>query len=181
MEAGDTVHHFASDIFHRILRGEPWRDLLYLNSLLQEVLLPHYPHLENCLSVQINNEETGRDLLASITSLSLHYQVPWPVTTVFPPAVMNLYNDIFHFLMQVKWAKWSLEGIQVKAHSQEASAQPRLSLLLHQLLLLRSKLLHFVNSVYHYLMTRVRAAGLMFRPHPHSDCYYVCTLHPQLV
>jgi gamma-tubulin complex component 5 len=114
MEAGDTVHHFASDIFHRILRGEPWRDLLYLNSLLQEVLLPHYPHLENCLSVQINNEETGRDLLASITSLSLHYQVPWPVTTVFPPAVMNLYNDIFHFLMQVKWAKWSLEGIQVK-------------------------------------------------------------------
>lgn len=30
---------------------------------------------------------------------------------------MTLYNNIFHFLMQVKWAKWSLESIQVKGQS----------------------------------------------------------------
>jgi gamma-tubulin complex component 5 len=167
MEAGDTMHHFASDIFSRIQRGERWRDVLYLNSLLQEVLLPHYPHLEKLWSVQVeceDTEESGVDLLSSITSLSLHYQVPWPVTTVFPPPLMRRYNDIFHFLLQVKWAKWSLETLQVKGHLREATARPSLSLLLHQLLLLRARFLHCVNSLYHYLMTRIlHSIGLQFQ------------------
>ena len=43
----------------QIQHGEPWRDLFYLNSLLQEVLLPHYPHLENwyCIYVYSTHDE----------------------------------------------------------------------------------------------------------------------------
>ena len=56
-----------------------------------------------------------------------------------------------------------LYSVLTTAHSEEASTRPDLSLLLHQLLLLRSKLLHFVNSVYQYLMTRV-SGSLVPRP-----------------
>ncbi|CAI8022859.1 Gamma-tubulin complex component 5 (Fragment) [Geodia barretti] len=158
MEAGDTMHHFASDIFSRIQRGEPWRDGVYLNSLLQEVLLPHYPHLDNW--------SRGRLRQSS------------------PAPVMKTYNAIFHFLMQVKWAKWCLEGLQVKGHMREAGTRTPLSLLLHRLLLLRAKLLHFVNSIYHYLMTRIlHSVGLKFQGQVNeaADLDTVLTLHSDYV
>ena len=28
--------------------------------------------------------------------------------------LMKIYNEVFHFLMQVKWAKWSLEELRIR-------------------------------------------------------------------
>jgi len=39
-------------------------------------------------------------------------QVPWPLDTIFMAPLMKMYNEVFHFLMQVKWAKWSLEELR---------------------------------------------------------------------
>ena len=33
--------------------------------------------------------------------------------------LMKMYNEIFHFLMQVKWAKWSLEELRNRGAGNE--------------------------------------------------------------
>ena len=90
----------------------------------------------------------------SPSSLILHYSVPWPLDVLFSENVMETYNSIFQLLLHVRWAKWNLEGISSRTST--ISAMERgVALKVHFLYLLRSRLLHFVNSLSYYLMTRV--------------------------
>lgn len=49
--------------------------------------------------------------------------------------------------------------------TEEVKAQELLNRQIHRMCLLRVKLMHFVNSLHNYIMTRVRGADL-FTPHP---------------
>lgn len=65
-------------------------------------------------------------------------------------------TQVFQLLLTVNWAKWSLETVHMKQIevtrlSLELQTQARL------LLLLRARLLYFVNNLTNYLMTRVGA------------------------
>ena len=42
-EAGDVMHHFYTDLFTKAKHLEPWQDISYLNSLLQEAVQPRFP------------------------------------------------------------------------------------------------------------------------------------------
>lgn len=56
-------------------------------------------------------------------------QVPWLLGIVITAQSLDRYNEIFRFLMQIKWAKWTLESCRVRGLS-----QPPLTLLhLHSL------------------------------------------------
>lgn len=87
-------------------------------------------------------------------SLFLCYSTPWPLDILFTPEVMATYNQIFQFLVHMHWTKWNLEGIVTRLQTTRAMERG-VELKLHLLYLLRSRLLHFVNSLCNYLMTRV--------------------------
>ena len=40
-------------------------------------------------------------------------QVDWPIDVFFPQVLINTYNQIFTFLLQVKFSKWCLIEINV--------------------------------------------------------------------
>lgn len=46
-------------------------------------------------------------------SLCDMYQVEWPIDIFFPKVLLNTYNQIFIFLLQVKFAKWCLLQIDI--------------------------------------------------------------------
>ena len=50
----------------------------------------------------------------TVSSLSLRYNVPWPLDIVFSEPIMATYNQIFQLLLHVRWAKWSLEEIRTR-------------------------------------------------------------------
>ena len=54
-------------------------------------------------------------------------QVPWSLSIVITVQSLDRYNEIFRFLMQIKWAKWTLESCRVRGLSQP----PLLMLHLH--------------------------------------------------
>ena len=37
--------------------------------------------------------------------------------------LMKMYNEVFHFLMQVKWAKWSLEELRNRGAGKEEGGE----------------------------------------------------------
>ena len=37
--------------------------------------------------------------------------------------LMKIYNEVFHFLMQVKWAKWSLEELRIRGVRKEGGEE----------------------------------------------------------
>ncbi|KAK3589216.1 hypothetical protein CHS0354_020077 [Potamilus streckersoni] len=181
MEAGDTMFSFYTQLFDKIRRHEPWRDVSTVNMLLQESLSAHFPEEVNRLSVDVVIQDGMKDgQPTSITDcLKLHYKVPWPVDVVINSHCLELYNQIFSFLLQVKRVKYCLDELRFKdlekenilrslSHEKDLEATsepgeiPRASRV-HRMQILRMRLIYFVNSLHNYVMTRIlHSTGLEF-------------------
>lgn len=49
-----------------------------------------------------------RTRLRRLADIQVHYEVPWPVTFVFPPSCMRFYQSAFTTLLQARYAQWKL-------------------------------------------------------------------------
>eukprot|EP00731_Ephydatia_muelleri_P023846 Em0016g117a len=163
MEAGDVMHQFYSDIFQRILNQEPWQHDSYLNAMFQEALQMRFCSVFG-KDISVVCTEVSKDISMNIVlSLSMEYEVQWPLNIIFNEEAMHTYNETFRFLLQVKWAKWCLEGLRQRTDTWVAlppDLRHKVQLLHH----LKSQLLHFINSLNNYLMTRIlHSVGLEFQ------------------
>ncbi|KAL3889915.1 hypothetical protein ACJMK2_002233 [Sinanodonta woodiana] len=180
MEAGDTMFSFYTQLFDKIRRHEPWRDVSTVNLLLQESLSAHFPEEVNRLTIDVVIQDGMKDgQPTNITDcLKLHYKVPWPVDVVINSHCLELYNQIFSFLLQVKRVKYCLEELRFKdldkenilrslsqqelKTTSEPGEIPRASRV-HRMQILRMRLIYFVNSLHNYIMTRIlHSTGLEF-------------------
>eukprot|EP00057_Strongylocentrotus_purpuratus_P032104 XP_786630.3 PREDICTED: gamma-tubulin complex component 5 isoform X2 [Strongylocentrotus purpuratus] len=179
LEAGDVMYDFYSELFDKIRRHESWQDTLNLNYHLQETLSVRYPEEAARIMVSVEPERlTGKmatQPIHALDSLTLHYKVPWPVDIVIHHHALDVYNQVFRFLLQVKRAQYCLQQLRFPdllisanlGHLAEDSDHERLHRgqadetlreklpLIHRLFILRFRLLHFVNAVHNYLMTRI--------------------------
>ena len=92
-------------------------------------------------------------------SLFLHYAPPWPLDVLLTSRTLATYNQVFQLLLHLRWAQWNLEGVAIRLAAVTAMERG-VANKLHLLYLLRSRLLHFVNSFSSYLMTRVSGCGI---------------------
>ncbi|OWK00090.1 TUBGCP5 [Cervus elaphus hippelaphus] len=138
------------------------------------------------LSISFENVDTAKKKLPVhiLDGLTLSYKVPWPVDIVISLECQKIYNQVFLLLLQIKWAKYSLDVLlfgelanpadksQLKegllgdpdtaAHFGPQKEPVRLQI--HRMFLLRVKLMHFVNSLHNYIMTRIlHSTGLEFQ------------------
>ncbi|XP_041055513.1 gamma-tubulin complex component 5 isoform X2 [Carcharodon carcharias] len=163
---------------------------------LRSCLYPHIEkrYLECCgklmqtlktdykLSVYLENIDIVKKRLPvhSIDGLTLSYKVPWPVDIVISSECQKIYNQVFILLLQIKWAKYSLDVLRfdepVEAHEKPQAAlfensnssfkalKSPVGQQIHRMFLLRVKLMHFVNSLHNYIMTRIlHSTGLEFQ------------------
>ncbi|XP_062945144.1 gamma-tubulin complex component 5 isoform X2 [Cynocephalus volans] len=186
MEGGDTMYDFYTSIFDKIREKETWQNVSFLNVQLQEAVGQRYPEDSSRLSISFENVDTAKKKLPVhiLDGLTLSYKVPWPVDIVISLECQKIYNQVFLLLLQIKWAKYSLdvllfgelasaaERLQLKEglpHEQDAVAQygPQKEPVrqwIHRMFLLRVKLMHFVNSLHNYIMTRIlHSTGLEFQ------------------
>uniref|UniRef100_A0A8C5M2Q4 Gamma-tubulin complex component n=1 Tax=Leptobrachium leishanense TaxID=445787 RepID=A0A8C5M2Q4_9ANUR len=184
LEAGDTMYDFYTSIFDKIREKEPWQNISFLNVHLQEAVGQRYPEDGTRLSISFENVDLAKKKLPvhTLDGLLLSYKVPWPVDIVISSECQKIYNQIFLLLLLIKWAKYSLDVLQfnelVKAAETESPAEgaehpPPSSIIppdepkgqeIHRMFLLRVKLMHFVNSLHNYMMTRIlHSTGLEFQ------------------
>ncbi|XP_058150773.1 gamma-tubulin complex component 5 isoform X17 [Dasypus novemcinctus] len=137
------------------------------------------------LSISFENVDTTKKKLPVhiLDGLTLSYKVPWPVDIVISLECQKIYNQVFLLLLQIKWAKYSLDVLlfgelvstaekpQLKGFLHEpgtvAQFGPQKEPIrqqIHRMFLLRVKLMHFVNSLHNYIMTRIlHSTGLEFQ------------------
>ncbi|CAH2223398.1 gamma-tubulin complex component 5 isoform X2 [Pelobates cultripes] len=184
LEAGDTMYDFYTSIFDKIREKEPWQNVAFLNVQLQEAVGQRYPEDSTRLSISFESVDLAKKKLPvhTLDGLILSYKVPWPVDIVISLECQKIYNQIFLLLLLIKWAKYSLDVLQfnelVKAEENESSpggVEPPLLISvtsieepkgqqIHRMFLLRVKLMHFVNSLHNYMMTRIlHSTGLEFQ------------------
>uniref|UniRef100_A0A8C5YL90 Gamma-tubulin complex component n=1 Tax=Marmota marmota marmota TaxID=9994 RepID=A0A8C5YL90_MARMA len=186
MEGGDTMYDFYTSIFDKIREKETWQNVSFLNVQLQEAVGQRYPEDSSRLSISFENVDTAKKKLPvhTLDGLTLSYKVPWPVDIVISLECQKIYNQVFLLLLQIKWAKYSLDVLlfgelantteksQLKegllseqdAVAQFGSQKAPVGQQIHRMFLLRVKLMHFVNSLHNYIMTRIlHSTGLEFQ------------------
>lgn len=182
LEAGETMYDFYVPIFDKVKEKEFWQHLSFLNARLQEAVGQRHPEDSSRLSIYLENIDIVKKRLPvhSIDGLTLSYKVPWPVDIVISSECQKIYNQVFILLLQIKWAKYSLDVLRFD-ECDETYDKPQASLLkdsswssqeqktsvrqqIHRMFLLRVKLMHFVNSLHNYIMTRIlHSTGLEFQ------------------
>ncbi|CAH3020487.1 unnamed protein product [Porites evermanni] len=188
LEAGDAMHQFYVEIFNKARRLDPWQDISFLNSLMQEALQPRFPQVVDRLVVSLSaTSSNGRKQLGqSLQGLGLTYKAPWPVNIVIDGSCQKLYNLVFLFLLKLKQAKWSLDELRFSdlqgdrrlpqekddvSDEDEAETKPDTDDsrkpdqdLLHKMFVFRFKLMQFINSIHNHFMTRIlHSTGLEFQ------------------
>ncbi|XP_034879790.1 gamma-tubulin complex component 5 isoform X3 [Mirounga leonina] len=186
MEGGDTMYDFYTSIFDKIREKETWQNVSFLNVQLQEAVGQRYPEDSSRLSISYENVDTTKKKLPVhiLDGLTLSYKIPWPVDIVISLECQKIYNQVFLLLLQIKWAKYSLDVLLFGELANTAGKpQLREGLLceqdttaqfgpqkepirqqIHRMFLLRVKLMHFVNSLHNYIMTRIlHSTGLEFQ------------------
>ncbi|XP_013414718.1 gamma-tubulin complex component 5 isoform X2 [Lingula anatina] len=178
MEAGDTMYDFYREIFVKLQLKEQWQDMSFLNVALHDTLQAHFPQEADKLFVSVQSTgEKGRDRhpIQALEGLTLHYKVPWPVDVVINTKCQEIYNKIFQFLLQIKRAKFCLDRLKfddleksdplAESNEEEERAEKTMPYnLIHRVQIFRLRLMHFVNSLHQYIMTRIlHSTGLEFQ------------------
>ncbi|XP_022091111.1 gamma-tubulin complex component 5-like isoform X2 [Acanthaster planci] len=185
-EAGDTMFDFLSDLFDKLRlcqHKSQWQDTLYLNYQLQTAVAAGYPSDADRLTVSFEPVNVPSTVsiqpIHALDGLTLHYKVPWPLDIIINAKTITAYNQVFRFLLQVKRAKYCLEQLRFSSTTTDPKDKPEVrgdstpsarpqplhkAQLLHRVFLLRFKLIHFVNAVHSYLMSRIlHSTGLEFQ------------------
>ncbi|KAL1023411.1 hypothetical protein UPYG_G00040520 [Umbra pygmaea] len=178
LEAGDTMYDFYTAIFDKVLEKESWQQLSFLNVQLQEAVGQRRPEDSNRLSIFLETIDPSRKKqpINNLDGLILSYKVPWPVDIVISSECQKIYNQVFLLLLQIKWAKYSLDTLRfsgtyltiaakrLEGHPEEVASKEPVNQQIHRMFLLRVKLMHFVNSLHNYIMTRIlHSTGLEFQ------------------
>ncbi|KAJ7993358.1 hypothetical protein DPEC_G00271590 [Dallia pectoralis] len=161
LEAGDTMYDFYTAIFDKVLEKESWQQLSFLNVQLQEAVGQRHLEDSSRLSIFLETIDPSRKKqpINNLDGLILSYKVPWPVDIVISSECQKIYNQVFLLLLQIKWAKYSLDTLRFKVTTKEPINQQ-----IHRMFLLRVKLMHFVNSLHNYIVTRIlHSTGLEFQ------------------
>uniref|UniRef100_A0A8C7FM68 Gamma-tubulin complex component n=1 Tax=Oncorhynchus kisutch TaxID=8019 RepID=A0A8C7FM68_ONCKI len=181
LEAGDTMYDFYTAIFDKVLEKESWQQLAFLNVQLQEAVGQRCPEDSSRLSIFLETIDPVRKKqpINNLDGLTLSYKVPWPVDIVVSSECQRIYNQVFLLLLQIKWAKYSLDTLafsevenasedtsakRLEGTPEEVKAKEPINQQIHRMFLLRVKLMHFVNSLHNYIVTRIlHSTGLEFQ------------------
>uniref|UniRef100_A0A8C9ZQN0 Gamma-tubulin complex component n=1 Tax=Sander lucioperca TaxID=283035 RepID=A0A8C9ZQN0_SANLU len=169
LEAGDTMYDFYTAIFDKVQEKESWQQPSFLNVQLQEAVGQRYPEDSGRLSVFLETIDPARKKhpVNNLEVLTLGYKVPWPVDIVISSECQKIYNQVFLLLLQIKWAKYSLDTLRLRSMPAQyifIKVKEPINQQIHRMCLLRVKLMHFVNSLHNYIMTRIlHSTGLEFQ------------------
>ncbi|XP_003973878.1 gamma-tubulin complex component 5 [Takifugu rubripes] len=177
LEAGDTMYDFYTAIFDKVQEKESWQQLSFLSVQLQEAVGQRHSEDSSRLSVFLEAIDPSRKKhpVNNLEVLTLSYKVPWPVDIVISSECQKIYNQVFLLLLQIKWAKYSLDTVRFsdltdatrkveEGSAEDVKGKEPIKEQVHRMCLLRVKLMHFVNSLHNYIMTRIlHSTGLEFQ------------------
>ncbi|PPQ63136.1 hypothetical protein CVT24_005776 [Panaeolus cyanescens] len=162
MRKGDSMSHFIDIIFNKMDTQQPWNDFHFLNAAFSDVIQANqlqnvHPWI-NTMIVRFsykNGKDKGRTIkrtVKAIEGLAIEYDVPFPLGYIFTPGTLQVYNNIFTFLLQIRRAKSVLERILIRG---ERGRGTQLREELKVFYAMRSRLSWFINTLLNFLSIHV--------------------------
>ncbi|KAF9559664.1 hypothetical protein CPC08DRAFT_723770 [Agrocybe pediades] len=168
MRKGEVIPHFMDVLFMKMDSNQPWGDFYFLNTAFSDVVEANLnaggKEWINASLVRLSyrgsreKDRTIRRTVKAIDGLALEYAVPFPLTYIFQPKIIEGYSDIFVFLLQIHRAKNALERILVR---DERGKDKQLKEELKVLYAMRSRLSWFIITLLNFLTTYVIHAEVM--------------------
>ncbi|XP_037089797.1 gamma-tubulin complex component 5-like [Pollicipes pollicipes] len=172
MEAGDLMAAFSRRLFETLEVASTRDESVSLTLCLEDCLSARHADMAARFSVTLVGPEPAGAApacpLRRLEAVTLGYAAPWPCTIAITADSLRRYNEMFRFILQLKFTLRGLQALNFKdlAEASEedwpggpgrdggepapAAAPRRL-----RLQLLRAWLLHFVSNIHSYIMMRV--------------------------
>ncbi|KAJ6532287.1 Spc98 family-domain-containing protein [Mycena vulgaris] len=162
MRRGDAMSNFTDVLFAKMDSQQPWGDFHFLNTAFRDVVEAGtstgakewvQPSLVR-LSYR-GSKDGGKAVsrtVKAISGLLVEYAVPFPIAYIFSPRILQVYGEVFVFLLQIRRAKSMLERILVRGG---AGRDGNLGNELKAFYAIRSRLSWFINTMLNFLTTYV--------------------------
>lgn len=95
----------------QIESDQTWSNSYFLSCILEEVLSQWWPESSSRWSVTVCNTHTNQ-VLEAVDNLTLNYAICWPMNIILNEKTLTRYNEIFRFLLKLKWALWTLNNLR---------------------------------------------------------------------
>jgi len=133
-----------------------WTDFHFLNSAFRDVADAGTQRWIDPSLVRFshrgNKDKSITRTVRAIEGMSIEYAVPFPLTYIFGPRVMQTYSSIFSLILQIRRAKSALERILVRGVVANVSYMGGDLKVFYAM---RSKLSWFVNTLLNFVTTNV--------------------------
>ncbi|KAJ6502148.1 Spc98 family-domain-containing protein [Mycena sanguinolenta] len=162
MRKGDALSNFTDLLFAKMDSQQAWGDFHFLNTAFRDVveegthsggkewIQPSLVRLSYRGSTD-GGKSVGRTVKA-ISGLLIEYAVPFPIAYIFSPRILQVYGEVFVFLLQIRRAKSMLERILVRGGT---GRDEKLGNELKAFYAIRSRLSWFINTILNFLTTYV--------------------------
>ncbi|KAF7338002.1 hypothetical protein MVEN_02024100 [Mycena venus] len=162
MRKGDAMSNFTDVLFAKMDSHRAWGDFHFLNTAFRDVveagtnsggkewIQPSLVRL-SYRGFKDGGKGVGRTVKA-IGGLLIEYAVPFPIAYIFSPRILQVYGEVFVFLLQIRRAKSMLERILVRGG---AGRDGKLGHELKAFYAVRSRLSWFINTILNFLTTYV--------------------------
>ncbi|EKM59505.1 uncharacterized protein PHACADRAFT_191873 [Phanerochaete carnosa HHB-10118-sp] len=152
MRRGDVLSGFLDVLFTRMDSPKQWNDFHFLNTAFSDVVSSSSwldPSLVR-ISHRGNREHTTTRSVRAVEGLFVEYAVPFPLTYLWSPRVLQAYSSVFVFVLQIRRAKHALERILVR-HKGGNRGDGEMKMFYA----MRGKLSWFVNVLLNFICTNV--------------------------
>ncbi|KAE9409816.1 hypothetical protein BT96DRAFT_962003 [Gymnopus androsaceus JB14] len=159
MRRGDIISDFTDVLFAKMDSKQNWTDFHFLNTAFSDIVAASnsVSSVDEVIEIPLIRlsyrgasfkDKTISRTIKSLDGLSLEYAVPFPLTYIFTPANLQIYGEIFVFLLQIRRAKSLLEKILVRGASGNNPG-------LKAFYAMRSRLSWFINLFLNFITTYV--------------------------
>ncbi|KAJ7681203.1 Spc98 family-domain-containing protein [Mycena rosella] len=162
MRRGDAMSNFTDALFAKMDSQQPWGDFHFLNTAFRDVVeagtssgSKEWVQTSLVRLSYRGSKDGGKGVsrtVKAISGLLVEYAVPFPIAYIFSPRILQVYGEVFVFLLQIRRAKSMLERILVRGGT---GRDGKLGNELKAFYAIRSRLSWFINTVLNFLTTHV--------------------------
>ncbi|XP_025834754.1 gamma-tubulin complex component 5-like isoform X2 [Agrilus planipennis] len=133
---------------------------IWLTTYLQDILMDVYPEFTDDCRVELkNNWKLVNDPLRMCTFIKIHTKVKWPINLLVHEYHLDMYHNIFLFILKIKWALYTLNHlyfVDLEPHPKTAEKPNRLvQKIIGKLKILRFALVNNFSSIQHYILGHI--------------------------
>ncbi|VEN43416.1 unnamed protein product [Callosobruchus maculatus] len=154
----DLIFPFYRKLFeYADMSKKSWGNVLRLTSNLRDILMDMYPEFYKKCSVVVGDGwMLGGDPSESCNMVKIKYEVEWPLNIVIDSKQMDLYKEVFQFILKLKWGLYTVNHLMFtdiepkKRHKWKSSTTVAC-----KLKYLRFCITNILNSIQHYIFSFV--------------------------